>query len=238
MMEIAIKGFVEMSMLDWEGKIVSTLYLPYCNLRCPYCHNSGLVLNPEQYSTIPVEIAMDYFVRRKDWIDGVCLSGGEPCMYEDLPDFIRRLRNIGIKIKLDTNGSFPDMLQRLIDEKLIDYIAMDIKSPLDTRAYTQASGVKDEGMVERIRKSIKIIMDSRIDYEFRTTIVPTLHTKETLAAMAESIKGAKKYVLQAFVPNNTLDPEYLKITTYTDEQMQGIQQAVLPYVQRCLLRGA
>ncbi len=236
-MEIAIKGFVEMSMLDWAGKIASTLYLPYCNLRCPYCHNSGLVLNPEQYSSIPVEIVMDYFIRRKDWIDGVCLSGGEPCMYEDLPDFIRRLRNAGIKVKLDTNGSFPDMLQRLMDEKLIDYIAMDIKSLLDNNLYAQATGVKDEGIIERIRKSIEIVMNSGVDYEFRTTVVPTLHTKETLAAMAESIKGAKKYVLQSFVPNNTLDPEYLKITPYTDEQIQEMQQAVSPYVQKCVLRG-
>ncbi len=236
-MEIAIKGFVEMSMLDWAGKIASTLYLPYCNLRCPYCHNSGLVLNPEQYSSIPVEIVMDYFIRRKDWIDGVCLSGGEPCMYEDLPDFIKRLRNTGIKVKLDTNGSFPDMLQRLIDKKLIDYIAMDIKSLLDNNLYAQATGVKDEGIIERIRKSIEIVMNSGVDYEFRTTVVPTLHTKETLAAMAESIKGAKKYVLQSFVPNNTLDPEYLKITPYTDEQIQEMQQAVSPYVQKCVLRG-
>ncbi|MEK7275353.1 MAG: anaerobic ribonucleoside-triphosphate reductase activating protein [Candidatus Desantisbacteria bacterium] len=234
---IVIKGFIEMSMLDWEGKMVSTLYLPYCNLRCPYCHNSGLVLNPEQYHSIPIEIVIDYLIRRRDWIDGVCITGGEPCMYEELPDFIRRLRDTGIRVKLDTNGSFPDMLQSLIDESLIDYIAMDIKSALDDKSYAQAAGIKDENIVERVRKSIEIIMNSGVDYEFRTTIVPTLHTKETLTAIAESIKGAKQYVLQAFVPNNTLDPEYLKITPYTDEQMQEIQQVVLPYVQRCVLRG-
>ncbi|MBI4777303.1 anaerobic ribonucleoside-triphosphate reductase activating protein [Candidatus Desantisbacteria bacterium] len=233
---IAIKGFIETSMLDWEGKIVSTLYLPYCNLRCPYCHNSGLVLNPEQYTTIPIEIVMNYFVRRKDWIDGVCLSGGEPCMYEDLPNFIKRLRDIDILIKLDTNGSFPDMLQKLLDERLIDYIAMDIKSPLDSKSYAQASGVKDE-IVGSVQRSIEIIMNSRIDYEFRTTVVPTLHDTETLVSMAESIKGAKKYALQAFALKDTLDPAYLKITPYTDEQMQDMQQAVLPYVQRCVLRG-
>jgi pyruvate formate lyase activating enzyme len=242
---ITIKGVIETSMLDWEGKIVSTLYLPYCNIRCPYCHNSGLVLNPEQYHTIPIEIVIDYLIRRQGWIDGVCITGGEPCMYEDLPDFIRRLRGVGSLIKLDTNGSFPDMLQSLINDKLeacptnerlVDYIAMDIKAPLNSKSYAQASGVKDK-IVESVQKSIEIIMNSGIDYEFRTTVVPTMHTKETLVAIAESIKGAKKYALQAFVPSNTLDPKYLEITPYTNEQMQDMQQAVLPYVQRCVLRG-
>ncbi|MBI4753654.1 anaerobic ribonucleoside-triphosphate reductase activating protein, partial [Candidatus Desantisbacteria bacterium] len=221
--------------LDWDGKIVSTLYLPYCNLRCPYCHNSGLVLNPEQYTTIPIEAVLNYFVRRKDWIDGVCLSGGEPCMHEDLPDFIRRLRNIDILIKLDTNGSFPVMLQRLLDERLVDCIAMDIKAPLDI--YAQMTGINDEEIGERIKQSIEIIMNSGIDYEFRTTVVPTLHTREILVAMAGLIKGAKKYALQAFVPNDPIDPEYCSITPYSDDQMQDMCQAVLPFVQRCVLRG-
>ncbi|OIP37301.1 anaerobic ribonucleoside-triphosphate reductase activating protein [Candidatus Desantisbacteria bacterium CG2_30_40_21] len=234
-MTIIIKGFIEMSMLDWEGKIVSTLYLPNCNLRCPYCHNSGLVINPEQYDTIPFETVRDYLMRQQGWIDGVCISGGEPCLYEDLPDFIRGLRNAGALIKLDTNGSFPDMLQRLFDERLIDYIAMDIKAPLNT--YALLTGIRDEAIEERIKQSIRIIMNSGIDYEFRTTVVPTLHTKEILVAMAGLIRGAKKYALQAFVPNNPIDPEYRKITPYSDVQMQDMQQAVLSYVQRCVLRG-
>jgi len=222
-------------MLDWEGKIVSTLYLPHCNLRCPYCHNSGLILNPEQYKTIPFETIRDYLIKQQGWIDGVCLSGGEPCMYEDLPDFIRRLRDENVLIKLDTNGSFPEMLQKLLDMKLIDYIAMDIKSPLDT--YAQMTGIHDEKIGERIKQSSRIVMDSRVDYEFRTTVVPFLHTKEILVTMAESIKGASKYALQSFVPRDPIDHEYLKITPCTNEQMRDMQQAVLPYVQRCVVRG-
>ncbi|MBU0701050.1 anaerobic ribonucleoside-triphosphate reductase activating protein [bacterium] len=234
-MMITIKGFIETSMLDWEGKIVSTLYLPHCNLRCPYCHNSGLILNPEQYKTIPFETIRDYLIKQQGWIDGVCLSGGEPCMYEDLPDFIKRLRDESVLIKLDTNGSFPEMLQRLLDMKLIDYIAMDIKSPLDT--YAQMTGINDEKIGERIKQSIRIVMDSRVDYEFRTTVVPFLHTKEILVTMAESIKGASKYALQSFVPRDPIDHEYLKITPFTDDQMRDMQHAVLPYVQRCVVRG-
>ncbi|MBI4753676.1 anaerobic ribonucleoside-triphosphate reductase activating protein [Candidatus Desantisbacteria bacterium] len=234
-MTIVIKGFIEMSMLDWEGKIVSTLYLPHCNLRCPYCHNSGLVLNPAQYDTILFETVRDYLMRQQGWIDGVCISGGEPCLYEDLPDFIRELRDTGVLIKLDTNGSFPDMLQRLIDERLIDYIAMDIKSPLNI--YDQMTGINDEDIGEKIKQGIRIIMGSGIDYEFRTTVVPTLHTKEMLVAMAGLIRGAKKYVLQSFTPRDPIDPEYQKITPYSDGQMQDMYQAVLPFVQRCVLRG-
>ncbi|MFH1898769.1 MAG: anaerobic ribonucleoside-triphosphate reductase activating protein [Candidatus Desantisbacteria bacterium] len=234
-MMVVIKGFIEMSMLDWEGKIVSTLYLPRCNLRCPYCHNSGLVLHPEQYDTIPIETVKDYLVRQQGWIDGVCISGGEPCMYEDLPDFIRELRDIGVLIKLDTNGSFPDSLQRLVDERLIDYIAMDIKAPLDS--YALLTGIHDKGIGAKIKQSIRIIMDSGIDYEFRTTVVPSLHTKTTLVAMAGLIKGAKKYVLQAFIPRDPIDPEYQKITPYSDDQMQDMCQAILPFVQQCVLRG-
>lgn len=234
-MMIVIKGFIEMSMLDWEGKIVSTLYLPYCNFRCPYCHNSGLVLNPEQYNTVPVEVVIDYFIRHQGWIDGVCISGGEPCMHEDLPDLIKRLRDVGSLIKLDTNGSFPDMLQRLIDERLLDYIAMDIKAPLNI--YALLTGINDEAIGEKIKQSIRIVMDSGIDHEFRTTVVPTLHTKEMFVSMAGSIKGASRYILQAFVPSNPIEPEYQKVTPFTREEMQDIQQAVLPYVQRCELRG-
>lgn len=232
---VVIKGFIEMSMLDWEGKIVSTLYLPNCNLRCPYCHNSGLVINPEQYNTIPFETVKNYLIRQQGWIDGVCISGGEPCLHEDLPDFIRELRETGVLIKLDTNGSFPDSLQRLVDGGLIDYIAMDIKAPLNS--YALLTGINDGGIGEKIKQSIRIIMGSGIDYEFRTTVVPTLHTKEMLVAMAGLIKGAKKYVLQTFVSNDPIDLEYQKITPYSMEEMQNICQVVSPFVEGCALRG-
>ncbi len=236
-MKIVIKGFIETSLVDWEGRIVSTLYVPYCNFRGPFCQNSGLILNPEQYETIPVEVIINYLIKRKGWIDGVCLTGGEPCLYEDVIDFIEKIRATGMKLKLDTNGTFPDVLRKIIEMKIVDFVAMDIKAPLEEEAYSNSIGVKSKKILGKVKESISIIMHSDIDYEFRTTVVPSLHEKEDVCKIAQYIKGAKRYALQNFVPQNTLDPEYMKIKPYGKSEMDEIYREVFPYVKECRMRG-
>lgn len=237
-MKIVIKGFIETSFLDWEGMIVSTLYVPYCNFRCPYCQNAGLVLDPKQYQTIPSEFIMNYLIEHKEWIDGVCLTGGEPCLYEDLVDFIKKIRAIDMKLKLDTNGTFPEVLKKVLALGIVNFIAMDVKGPLEEEAYSNCMGVKNETLLEKVKESIDIIMNSNIDYEFRTTVVPTLHKKEDVQKIAQYIKGAKRYALQNFTPQDTLNPDYLKVKPYSKDKMDEIYRLVFPYVNESRLRGA
>ena len=236
-MKILIKGMIETSLLDWDGKIVSTLYTPYCNFRCPYCQNSGLVLNPDQYETIPFEVISSFLISHRNWIDGICLTGGEPCFFEDLPEFMEKIRNLGMEIKLDTNGTFPEMLKRVIDMGLVGYVAMDIKAPLTFAAYKKSARIKSKELLRKIRQSIDIITHSGVDYEFRTTVVPNLHNEEDIIEIAREIEGTKKYALQNFSNRDTMDPEFQKVTPYKIADLEKIRKLSLQYVQSCVVRG-
>ena len=136
-----IIGFIETSLLDWDGHIVASIYLPGCNFRCPYCHNKNAVLNPNSFDEIPIDYIESYISENKDFLDGIVVSGGEPTIHDDLQDLLRKIKGLGLKVKLDTNGTNPNMLEYLISENLIDYIAMDIKAPLNTK-YSDAAGVE------------------------------------------------------------------------------------------------
>ena len=236
-MKIEIKGFIPNSLLDWEGYIVSTIYLPYCNFRCPYCQNSSLIFSPQSHPTISFSEIKNYWKKNEKWIDGVCITGGEPCLYHKLPEFIQSIRELGLKVKLDTNGSFPERLQEIIRKKLVDYIAMDIKSPLEFTSYQKSAGIRREFYLERVKRSIKIIMTSGIDYEFRTTVLPPLHTEKDIEKIACYIRGAKAYYLQNFVPHDTLDPDYEKIIPYPREKLEDMREKISSYVTKCGVRG-
>jgi len=238
-MKLVIKGFIQTSLLDWDGKIVSTLYTPHCNFRCPYCQNAGLIINPEKLETISFKVIEDYLRRNNKWIDGICLTGGEPCMNEDLPEFIQKIRELDVMVKLDSNGTFPDMLADVIEKKLVNYIAMDVKAPLDFSSYSKSTGIKNPLILEKVKDSIRLIMDSDIDYEFRTTVVPTLHEEEDILRIAKFIKGAKKYAMQNFsAQGEILDPKFEKIKPYSIEKLNKIQKLVSPYVKECVVRGS
>ncbi|NQU18035.1 MAG: anaerobic ribonucleoside-triphosphate reductase activating protein [Candidatus Saganbacteria bacterium] len=235
-MELEIKGFIETSFLDWDGKVVSTLYVPHCNFHCPFCHNYGLIEDPKQYETIPIEKIENYLKGYKDFIDGICLTGGEPCMHKNrgLFDFLHRIKDLGFGIKFDSNGTDPECLKRVIEEKLADYIAMDIKGPLDVR-YDKLSGVKTD--LEKIKKSIEIIMKCGLPYEFRTTIVPTLLGSKEMRDIAEYLSGAKKFILQQFAPKNSWDESLRGIKSYEREKLEELQNIVKPFVANVLIRG-
>ncbi len=233
-MNVTIKQMIETSLIDWEGKIVSTLYVPSCNFRCPYCYNCDLILYPENFPNIAQSEIDSFLLERKDFIDGICMSGGEPTLSPDLPAYFKEIKEKGFLIKLDTNGTNPKLLKNLLDFSLVDYIAMDIKSSLDFDNYSKSAGIKDKMMLEKVKDSIEIIMNSKIDYEFRTTIVPLLHSEEAIMEIARYISGAKKYVLQNFSPlEKTLDPSYQKIKPYSDEKIQELSEKAKKYVPNC-----
>ena len=236
-MKLTIKGFVDVSLVDWDGKISSVVFLPNCNLRCPFCQNAKLVLHPEELPTISFEEITERLAKIKKWIDGVVITGGEPTLHLDLPLFCRKLKDLGFKVKLDTNGTNPRVLQKLIEEELIDYVALDVKAPLNEQKYSEATGVKTEKLLKEIINSINLLQNGKVDYEFRTTVVPTFHTAEDMVEIAKSIEGAKLFVLQQFNPDNTLDPKLGKVEPYSREELEEIAKECKPFVSKVKVRA-
>lgn len=235
-MDLEIKGFIETSLLDWDGKIVSTLFVPYCNFRCPFCHNQGLVEKPQGFQTISLSRIEKYLVEHKDFIDGVCLTGGEPALHKNrgLFEFMRRIKDLGFQVKIDTNGTDPELLQKVLDKKIIDYIAMDIKGPLANK-YHKLAGVKTD--LDKIKQSIMIIMEDRVPYEFRTTVVPAMLGIKDIEGIARAIKGARKFVLQQFVAENAWDEALREIKPYPREKLDEMAEASKKFVTNTILRG-
>jgi pyruvate formate lyase activating enzyme len=209
-----IKGFIDVSFVDWDGKISSVIFLPNCNFRCPFCHNLNLVFNPEKMDTIPFGYVEDQLNRQRGWTDGVCITGGEPTLHSDLPELCSRLKKMGFLVKVDSNGTNPSMLKKLMKNGLIDYVAMDVKAPLTVKKYSVATGVNAERLLENVKESINLLMTSNMDYEFRTTVVPRLHKKEDIERICRSLVGCRKYVLQKFdvsLGKETINPEFIKL---------------------------
>ena len=205
-----IGGLQKTSLIDFPDCVSAVVFLQGCNFRCPFCHNPELVL--ARFFQKPFEES-EFFAflgKRKGQLDGIVISGGEPTVHADLPDFIRKIRTLGFKIKLDTNGSNPKMLGDLYAEKLLDYVAMDLKG--EPERYEDYCGAQVSGPA--IRESIGLIMDSGIPYEFRTTAVTGQHDLAKLKALAEMVRGADRYAIQAFRPDLCLDPGYEKLARY------------------------
>lgn len=210
-----------MTLIDYPGKVACTVFTIGCNFFCPFCHNPELV-DPEKIKKQPViseKVFFDFLTSRKGDLDGVCITGGEPTIHKDLPRFIKKIRNLGFSVKLDTNGSNPEMIKKLIDSKLIDYIAMDIKGPLQIP-----------------KKSVELIKNSGIDYEFRTTVVPILHTKEDILEIARELSPAKKYFLQQFRPGKNLNQSFEKEKPYSIEKLIEFCEAIRPFFEECGIR--
>jgi pyruvate formate lyase activating enzyme len=214
-----IGGLQKVSLNDYPGKICATVFTQGCNFRCPYCHNPELV-DPSQYGpVIPEEEVISFLDKRRGKLEGVTVTGGEPTLQQDLETFLRELKNMRYLIKIDTNGSNPDILSTLIDRHLIDYIAMDIKGPL--KRYEQITAVKGE--MSLIKRSIQLVMTSGIEYEFRTTVVRSQLDVDDLVSMVQLIKGAPLYVLQTFVAKKTLDNTFLSEKSYAPDQLSAIR---------------
>ena len=215
-----VKGFIETSFIDWDGRISSVVFTPGCNFRCPFCHNAELVLRPEEHEDYPRDAIFGFLREHNDFIDGVVITGGEPILQPDLKDFCKEIKTLGIGVKLDTNGTDPTLLKELIGEKLVDYVAMDYKAPIDE--YRKAVGVETD--TKKITESISILMNSGIDYEFRTTVVSGIHTKEDVEKISRELKGAKLLVLQKFFPGHCLDPSLNSLKPQSDEEMEELKQ--------------
>lgn len=228
-----IKGFIETSFLDWPGKIASVIFLSGCNLRCPYCHNHALVLQPDSFQTIPRQWIADRLGDFKGWLDGLVISGGEPCLSPHLPELIEFFRKLSWPIKLDTNGTKPGILARLLGDGLLDYVAMDVKAPLDDIRYSRCAGAPIH--ISGIQKSLELLRQSAIDYELRMTVCPSLVKKKDIADLALQLEGVPLFVLQNFDPGEPLNPALKSISPYSKDILLEMKDILEKHVKECRL---
>jgi pyruvate formate lyase activating enzyme len=230
---VEIKGIEKFSSRDFPGHISSTVFLGGCTFRCPYCHNSQLVLSPETIQSLAPDFFLSYLDGRKGWLEAVCFTGGEPLLHEDLEELVRVVRERGLLVKLDTNGSFPDRLEALLALGLVDWVAMDVKAPLERYREVTRSNVD----VERVVRSADLLRSSGVKHTFRTTVVPGLVGKEDVVKIGEWLNGAGSYLIQQFVPQTTIDPAYLEVKPFGRPELEAIVAAAKPYFCDVRLEG-
>ncbi|MBS6194556.1 MAG: anaerobic ribonucleoside-triphosphate reductase activating protein [Clostridiales bacterium] len=227
-----IHGFNKLTLLDYPGRLACTIFLGHCNFRCPFCHNAGLVLSPDSEPVIPVEEVLGTLKKRKGILEGVCITGGEPTMSAGLPEFLRSIQELGYPVKLDTNGSNPDMLKRLTEQGLIAYVAMDIKN--SPEKYSETAGVSKVDL-EAVNESVEFLKTGVIDYEFRTTVMKELHKTEDIRKIGKWLAGSRRYFLQAYRESEqVIHPVY---TSYSREQLENYRRMLLEQIPQVEIRG-
>jgi len=231
---VEIKGIEKFSSRDFPGHISSTIFFGGCNFRCPYCHNSQLVLEPETIPTLAADWFLSYLDSRKGWLEAVCFTGGEPLLHTDVEDLIRVVRERGLLVKLDTNGSFPDRLEALLALGLVDRVALDVKAPLERYREVTRSSID----LEKIVRSIDLLRSAGVKHTFRTTVVPGFVGRDDVVQIGEWLEGAESYLVQSFVPQTTIDPAFLGIKPFSQAELEAIAAAARPYFREVRIDGA
>ncbi|MDD7202687.1 MAG: anaerobic ribonucleoside-triphosphate reductase activating protein [Sphaerochaetaceae bacterium] len=221
-------GFEKLDLVNFPGLLAATVFVEGCNFRCPYCHNATLV--ERHGDKIEEEEVFAYLAKRKRMLKGVVVTGGEPTIHKEIPDFVAKVRDMGFKVKLDTNGNNPAMLKQLLEGGMLDYVAMDIKTSVQN--YPLVTGVD----AANVSKSVEILKHCAVPYEFRTTCVKGLIQPSDFLLIGKWIEGARRYVLQPFNPEHTLDPAFHSYSTYSDEELKLIAQRMREFVSDVLVR--
>jgi pyruvate formate lyase activating enzyme len=228
-----IGGFQGFSLIDYPDKICAIVFTQGCNFRCPYCHNPELIDTKRSRSgRFKEEEILSFLERRKGKLEAVTITGGEPLLQAGLEDFLLKVKGLGYLVKLDTNGSFPQRLEKILESRAVDYIAMDIKTSLDK----YESVIRKKTETAQILRSIRLIMDSGLGYEFRTTVVKPLIEKDDFTKIGQLVKDSRLYVLQRFISSKVLDDECLDMQSYSDEDLACFKQIMEGFVQRCSIR--
>lgn len=233
MSSLLIKGMQKTSLIDYPDKVAATIFVGKCNFRCPFCYNADLVLRYDELPTIKEDEILEYLKNKKNWLDAVCITGGEPLIHKELINFIKKVKDIKMLVKIDTNGSNPAMLKKLIKEKLIDYIAMDIKTSLER--YDRAAGVKVDK--NKLKESIDIIKNSNIEHEFRLTAVPGLINKQDIISINNLLKGSKRFFIQQFRPDKkVIDKAYMNKKPFSKEELEEFRKILNNNIKEVKIR--
>lgn len=230
---VEIKGIEKFAPSDFPGYISSTVFVGDCNFRCPFCHNSDLVLKPQSLPSFPLDYFLGYLDSRKNWLEAVCVSGGEPLIHDDLDVLLQIIKDRKLLVKIDTNGAFPEKLGKLVKAGLLDCIAMDIKAPLDK--YNKITAVSVN--TDNLKRSILFIQNSNLDYIFRTTAVPGFIDGNDIEEIGQFLKGSKTFQIQQFKPVNTLDKSLEKTKPYSKEELQVFADRAAPYFEKVRIEG-
>ena len=229
---VKIGGLHRFSLLDYPGKMAAVVFTQGCPFRCPFCHNPSLVLPKDFSPPLSIEDFFSFLKKRREQLQGVVISGGEPTIQKNLKSFFEEIKALGYLVKLDTSVISPEVLKLLLSKKLIDYVAMDIKAPL--QKYSQVTKVPHDN--EAIKKSIQLLLNSKISFEFLSTILPSLHSKNDILEMAKTIEGAPLYVLQTFRPDQTLDHQFKEKLPFSKAEMLLLKKDIEQYVSKCSIR--
>ena len=228
-----ISGIQKTSAIDYPDHLTTIIFTQGCNLTCPYCHNPNLIPdNSDSNQYLPLKQFWGFINKRKNLIDGVTITGGEPALQPDLMEVITKIKNLDLKVKLDTNGTKPEVIKKLLDNNLIDYIAQDVKFPLG-----QYDSIATKDFTQEIQKTIDLIKNSNIDYEFRTTVVPRLHTTEDIEKISALLENAEQYYIQNFKPNNTLDPNLKEKRGFPPAKLQEFKEIAADYIYKVEIRN-
>ena len=228
---VPVGGIQKLSLVDFPGHVAAALFTAGCNMRCGYCHNPELVLPERLASSIPIDDIMQFLQSRVGRLDGVVVSGGEPTIHDDLPELIRRIKALGYDVKLDSNGTRPEMIRQLIDDKLINFVAMDIKGPLEKYQTIAARPID----LDAVQETIALLISSGIGHEFRTTIVREQLEPSDFHKVGEMVRGAKRFALQHFRPGSTLAPQFEQASTFSESEFQETKTIMEGYVDECVI---
>ena len=224
-----ISGIQKLTLLDFPGKVACTIFTPGCNLRCPFCHNASLVFSCAD--EIGEESVLSFLKKRVGVLDGICVTGGEPLLQKDIAVFLRKVKALGYLVKLDTNGTFPDRLQPLLEEKLVDYVAMDIKASPNN--YDNATGVVTD--LEKVCRSVALLKESGVAHEFRTTTVKGIHTSADFEAIAQWLKGEERFFIQQYKVADDMSGDPFE--SFTKEELDTFAAIVAKTVSQVAVRG-
>jgi pyruvate formate lyase activating enzyme len=230
-----IVGFTETSLLDWHGRIVAVIWIGACNFVCPFCHNHDIANDDPELPEVPWEDIARTLQRKRDWYDGVVLTGGEPLMHPEVFELCQLLKDIGQRVKIDTNGSFPYVLKALVERQLVHAVAMDVKAPLGSR-YARAAGRAVD--VAPLRRTIRLLLESGIEHEFRCTLVPGLIAPNDAAAIGEAIKGAQAVALQEYLPKRARVRDFGGGKSYTRSEVEEMAEVLRRSVKEVRIRGS
>jgi pyruvate formate lyase activating enzyme len=236
---LTFKGWQKTSLIEFPGKIATVLFTGGCNFRCPFCYNGCLVQRPEELEDLPEESVLDFLKENAGLYQAVVVTGGEPTLEPQLPEFLRRVKALGLSTGLETNGTNPSMTARLLDQDLVDYIAIDVKAPLDWEAYGRAAGLPGGAweLLEGVKQTLETLRNAAVQIELRCTAVPGLHEPEDILRLADQLKGFPTFVLQQFVPQRSLDPGLRNRAPFDEEVLGRLHRRIEGFFLRCEVRG-